>query len=98
MELLQQRLLWNVLPTGVVVAILYLAVWGEKGIVTQHQLTANLVKTEHHLDVTRTANAGLEREIARLRDDPNAQARAVAEDLLLVPAHSAVYRFVEGTP
>lgn len=98
MELLQQRLLWNVLPTGVVLAILYLAIWGEKGLVTQNQLTANLLKTEGQLDVTQTANAGLEREIARLRDDPSAQARAVAEELLLVPAHSAVYRFAEGTP
>ncbi len=98
MELLQQRLLWNVLPTCVVALILYLAICGENGLIKQRELTADLLKTEHRLDLVGGENATLEREVSRLRDDPEAQARAAAEELLLVPAHSTVYRFAEGTP
>jgi cell division protein FtsB len=98
MDLLQQRLLWNVLPTLVVGVILYLAVWGENGLVKQRELTTELAKTERRLEGVQSENATLEREVARLRDDPGTQSRAAAEELLLVPEHSTVYRFPEGTP
>ncbi len=98
MDILQQRLLWNVLPTVVVGVILYLAVWGENGLVKHRELTADLAKTERRLDLVQGENASLEREVARLRDDPGTQSRAAAEELLLVPEHSTVYRFPEGTP
>lgn len=98
MDLLQHRLLWNVLPTVVVGVILYLAVWGENGLIKQRELTTELTKTERRLEGVRAENATLEREVARLRDDAGTQTRAAAEELLLVPEHSTVYRFPEGTP
>ncbi len=98
MDMLQRRLLWNVLPTVVVMAILYLAVWGDNGLVKQRELAADLAKTERRLESVRRENASLEREVARLRDDSASQRRAAAEELLLVPAHSTVFRFPDGTP
>lgn len=98
MDMLQRRLLWNVLPALVVLVILYLAVWGDNGLIKQRELTVDLAKTERRLEAVRRENASLEREVARLRDDPETQRRAAAEELLLVPAHSTVYRFPDGTP
>ncbi len=98
MDLLQRRLVWNVLPTVVVLGILYLAVWGDNGLVRRGELSADLVKAERRLETIRRENASLEREVARLADDPITQRRAAAEELLLVPAHSTLYRFPSGTP
>ncbi len=98
MNLLQRRLVWNVLPTVVVMGILYLAVWGDNGLVRGGELSADLAKAERRLDAVRRENASLEREVARLADDPVTQRRAAAEELLLVPAHSTLYRFPGGTP
>lgn len=98
MDMLQRRLLWNVLPASVVLAILYLAVWGENGLIKEQELARDLAKAERRLEAVRRENASLEREVSRLRDDPATQRRAAAEELLLVPAHSTVYRFPDGTP
>ncbi len=98
MDLLKSRLLWNVLPTVTVLVILYLAVWGENGSVRHRELTVDVMKVERRLGLIQGENAGMEREVARLRDDPGSQRRAAAEEMLLVPAHSTVYRFASGTP
>jgi cell division protein FtsB len=98
MDLLKSRLLWNVLPTVAVVVILYLAVWGENGVIKQRELSRDAERAEHRLELVRAENASLEREIARLREDPVTQRRAAAEELLLVPAHSTVFRFPADTP
>lgn len=98
MELLKSRLLWNVLPTVAVVVILYLAVWGENGVIRQRELLRDAERAEHRLAVVRGENASLEHDILRLRGDAEAQRRAAAEELLLVPAHSTVYRFPPHTP
>ena len=98
MNVLRSRLVWNIIPTVLVAVILYLAVWGENGLIKQRELTTELAKTERRLDAVKAENAGLDREVARLRDDPATQSRAAAEELLLVPANSTVYRFPAGTP
>ncbi|MSQ00674.1 MAG: septum formation initiator family protein [Myxococcales bacterium] len=98
MDLLQRRLIWNVLPTALVLGILYLAVWGDNGLVRRGELAVDLAKAERRLDAVRRENASLEREVARLADDPVTQRRAAAEELLLVPAYSTLYRFPSGTP
>jgi cell division protein FtsB len=98
MELLRSRLVWNVLPTLAVGMILYLAVWGENGVIKRREVTRDAERAEHRLAAIRGENASLEHEIARLRSDGEAQRRAAAEELLLVPAHSTVYRFPPETP
>jgi cell division protein FtsB len=98
MDRLVSRLLWIGVPAGIVVTVLYLAVVGENGLVKRRELTVDLAKVERRLVVIRAENAALAREVARLRDDPGAQERAAAEELLLVPEGSTVYRFPAGTP
>jgi|688.fasta_scaffold1531846_1 cell division protein FtsB len=98
MELIKSRLLWNVLPTVAVVAILYLAVWGENGLIKQRELSRDAERAEYRLAAVRAENAVLEREIVSLRTDASSQRRAAAEELLLVPPHSTVYRFASNTP
>ena len=98
MDRIVSRLLWNVAPSALVLVILYLAVCGENGYLRERELDQQLRKDARHLDVIRSENAALAREVERLRGDPETQVRAVAEDLLLVPEHSTVYRFPVGTP
>ncbi len=98
MDLLKSRLIWNVLPTVAVVVILYLAVWGENGVIKHRELLRDANRSEHRLALVRGANTVLEHEILRLRSDGEAQRRAAAEELLLVPAHSTVYRFPANSP
>jgi cell division protein FtsB len=93
MNRLGARLLWNLVPTAMVCVILYLAVWGENGWLRNRELQAKLLKESRHLTVLREQNAGLSHEVARLADDPDAQERAAAEELLLVREHTTVFRF-----
>lgn len=98
MDRIVSRLLWTVAPTVLVGVILYLAVCGENGYLKQRELETRLRKDELHLAVVKASNASLAREVVRLRTDKETQVRAAAEDLLLVPPHSTVYRFPAGTP
>ena len=96
MDLLARRLVWNVLPALMLVGVIYLAVWGEDGIWARRRIGAELARTERRLNDVRSDNARLSREVMALRDDPITLERAAAEDLLLVPPGSTVYRFEEA--
>lgn len=98
MDRIASRLLWNVAPTALVGVILYTAVCGENGYLRQRELQVRLKKEALHLAVVKGENAALAREVERLRTDRASQMRAAAEDLLLVPEHSTVFRFPVGTP
>ena len=98
MDRIVSRLLWNVAPTALVMIILYLAVCGQNGYLRQRELQVRLQKDALHLAVIKGDNAALAREVERLRGDRTTQIRATAEDLLLVPEFSTVYRFPAGTP
>lgn len=98
MDRLVARFLWLGLPATIVVTVLYLAVWGENGLVKHRELVVDLARVERRVAVLGEENVALQREVDRLRADPQARRRAVAEELLLVPAQSTVYRFPAGTP
>ncbi len=93
MDPLFRRLLWNILPGALVVVLIYLAVFGENGILRRHRMVAELEAAERRLAEVEVVNARLEREIAQLRGNDRAMARVAAEELLLVPPGSTVYRF-----
>lgn len=92
MDLLARRLLWNVIPAIVVIGVIYLAIFGEDGLLAQRRIEKDLARTERRLTEVRAENARLSREVKALQSDPTTRERAVAEEILLVPPGSTVYR------
>lgn len=86
-------LVWNVVPSIVVLGIMYLAVFGDDGMFRRIRMHAELEKVERRLASMQEENLLLEREVDQLRNDPVTQKRAAAEELLLVPPGSTVHRF-----
>lgn len=88
-----RRVLWNLLPATLVVAVLADAMSGEDGLLRRHLLRQRLVSMQTELAGLEASNAALRSEVEALRSDPDAVRRAAAEELLLAPAGSTVYRF-----
>jgi cell division protein FtsB len=85
--------LYNAVPLFLVGVVLYLALAGENGLFRWLDMRVELASDRTRLaDVERRARR-LEREVRLLRVDTTTQQRAVAEELLLVPAGSTVFRF-----
>jgi cell division protein FtsB len=78
-----------------VVLFLYLAVAGPSGLIRRHKMVADLDRVQRKLESVDEENARLVREINQLKDDDPTIRRAIAEQLLLVPAGSTVYRFTD---
>lgn len=98
MSPLARRLVWNVLPAGLVVSLVYLAVFGEHGLLARQRIQQDLRRTQRQLQSIQADNARLLREIDQLRNDPVSVERAAAEELLRVPPGSTVYRFADVAP
>jgi len=93
MDLLIKRLLFTVLPALVVVALVHATIMGDNGLVRRHRMQADLDRAHRKLAAMEAENARIEREVRQLRTDETTVRRAAAEELLLVPAGSVVYRF-----
>lgn len=87
------RFVFLALPLTVLVMAVYTAIWGSSGILRRSRLQHDLDRVAIELRDTREVNARLTREVAQLRADEPTVRRAVAEELLLVPPGSTVYRF-----
>jgi cell division protein FtsB len=87
------RLVFLALPLMVLVVAVYTAIWGSSGLVRRSRLQRDLDRVAIELKETQEFNARLTREVAQLRTDELTVRRAVAEELLLVPPGSTVYRF-----
>lgn len=92
---LVRRIVWNVLPAAVIVAVVGMAIVGEEGLIERHALKQRLVVMEHRVENLQQSNDLLEAEIARLKNDPLVQKRAVAETLYLSEPGAVIYRFDE---
>lgn len=88
-----RRILFNIVPTVLVLGIMYLSVFGGQGLVRRHHMREELARVNRQLAATEESNAVLRRDIQRLQVDDQSRARAAAEELLLVPPGSTVYRF-----
>lgn len=93
MDLLRQRLLLTVLPAAVVLGLVWAAVMGESGLLRHMRMQSDLERVHRRLAALQADNAILAREVEQLRSDETTVRRAVAEELLLVPPDSTVYRF-----
>lgn len=93
MDVRLQRLLFTVLPGCLVVGLLWAAIVGDNGVVRHYRMQADLERVHRRLATVQAENARLAREVEQLRVDEATVRRAVAEELLLVPPDSTVYRF-----
>ncbi|MFZ5480060.1 MAG: FtsB family cell division protein [Myxococcota bacterium] len=93
MDLRLQKLVLTVVPAFLVVGLVYAAIAGDDGLVRRHRMQVDLERVQRKLEALEAENARLAREVGRLREDEATVRRAIAEELLLVPADSTVYRF-----
>ena len=93
MDPLLRRLFLNLLPAAMVIGIVYLAVFGESGLLRRHHMIGDLDAVQRRLANVQAQNATLRREISQLGADDETVKRAAAEELVLVPPGSTVYRF-----
>ncbi|MDP2315909.1 MAG: septum formation initiator family protein [Pseudomonadota bacterium] len=93
MELLARRLLLTLIPAGVVVALIHATIMGDSGLVRRNRMQADLERAHRKLSAIESENSRIEREVRMLRTDETTVRRAAAEELILVPAGSVVYRF-----
>lgn len=96
MRLPPRYLLYNALPLGLVLVVLYLALAGENGLLRWLEMRVALANGQADLADIEDRARLLEREVRLLRVDSTVQQRAVAEELLLVPPGSTVFRFANG--
>lgn len=93
MDVRLQRLLFTVLPGCLVIGLLWAAIMGDNGLYRHARMRRDLDRVHRRLTTVQAENARLAREVEQLRVDETTVRRAVAEELLLVPAGSTVYRF-----
>lgn len=88
-----RRILFNILPTLLVLGIMYLSIFGSHGYVRRYRMREELARVQRQLATVQAENAVLQRDIQRLQTDDVSRQRAAAEELMLVPPDSTVYRF-----
>jgi cell division protein FtsB len=93
MDVLVRRILFALLPTAAVLALIHATILGDNGLVRRHRMEADLERAQRKVTTLEADNDRLEREVRQLRTDETTVRRAVAEELLLVPPGSVVYRF-----
>ncbi len=95
MPVLTRFFAFTLLPAGAIVALCYFAVFGSSGWLHAQRIEAELSAANRHRDEIDADVARLQREVDQLRNDEATLRRAAAEDLLLVPKGSTVYRFAD---
>lgn len=90
---LGQFLLFTVIPGIIIVALMYLAVFGPSGFIRRHRMLADLERVEDRLEERNRDNTHIQREIQHIRSDEQILRGAITEELLLAAPNSTVYRF-----
>ena len=88
-----QRLIWNVIPSALVVGAVWMAMAGEGGILRGSDLSSQLASTRARTTRIEQENEALRRQIRSLRSDPAVVQRASAAGLLTAQPGSTIYRF-----
>jgi len=88
-----RRLVWNVLPVGLVLLAVQLVFLGEDGLLKRHQVKQRLYTTQAKVEQAEAENATLRTRLRMLKTDPVFVEREVAERLFAAPEGSTIYRF-----
>lgn len=90
---LVRRLLLSAVPFTVMGAVVLMTVFGDHGLVRRHELRQEKRAVDARIEELRDQNVELQREINILERDPIGTRRLAAEELLMAPEGSTIYRF-----
>lgn len=92
-SLLARRLLLTIVPFTLMGAVVLMAIFGDHGLVRRHELRLKRAEVERRIVELEAQNTELRRQIQLLDRDPVGLQRLAAEELLLAPPGSTLYRF-----
>ena len=95
MNLLLRRLLFNVTPLLLMAGVICMAIFGDHGLIRRHHLRAQHTALMGENDTLARQNAELRRQLRVLDARPEGVRRLAAQELLMAPEGSTLYRFEE---
>ncbi|MBL8617307.1 MAG: septum formation initiator family protein [Deltaproteobacteria bacterium] len=90
---LHKRLVMQIIPAGLIVGALWVAIGSDSGLLTRHAEHSKLASFRARLNEVEAENMRLRRLVRRMRTDPVQIERAAAEHLLVARPGSVIYRF-----
>lgn len=93
--LLLRRLALTVAPLALMSGVVFMAIFGEHGLVNRHDLRQRRVEVQRQIAETELHNAALRRQVRLLERHALAQRRLAAEELGMAPAGSTLYAYSE---
>lgn len=94
---LARWLLLNGIPVLLMGGVVSLAVFGDHGLIRRHHLLAQQGEVETRIAELSAENAALRRQLRVLDSSRRGVTRLAAEELLMAPEGSIIYRF-DDTP
>ncbi|MCK6522601.1 septum formation initiator family protein [Myxococcota bacterium] len=91
--LLARRLVMTIVPFVLMGSVVLMAIFGDHGLVRRHELRAQIGETELRLAEIERENAALRRQIRAMDKDRIGVQRLAAQELLVAPPGSTIYRF-----
>ena len=73
--------------------VVMMAIFGDHGLVRRHDLRQERIDIEHRVDDLQKRNTELRRELRVLETQPLGIRRVAAQELLMAPPESTIYRF-----
>lgn len=85
----------TIVPALIALVVVGFALFGDHGLFRRHELRRQLAEMQSEVIRLERENLLLQREIKLVRERPEAIRRAAAEELLVAPRGSTIYRFSE---
>ena len=83
----------TIVPFVLMGSVVLMAIFGDHGLVRRHELRAQISETEIRLAEIERENAALRRQIRSMDKDRIGVQRLAAQELLVAPPGSTIYRF-----
>lgn len=88
-----RKLLMSIVPFTLMGAVVLMAIFGDHGLVRRHELRQKTVEVQARIDQLELENSELDRQIQLIEHHPIGLQRLAAEELLMAPPGSTIYRF-----
>ena len=83
----------TIVPFVLMGSVVLMAIFGDHGLVRRHELRTQIGETEIRLAEIERENAALRRQIRSMDKDRIGVQRLAAQELLVAPPGSTIYRF-----
>ena len=81
------------MPLLMMAGVVMMAIFGDHGLVRRHDLRQERIEIENRVEDLRKRNTELRRELRVLETQPLGIRRVAAQELLMAPPESTIYRF-----